>query len=931
MSTPKKANNSISFWRIIFTLLIIMLHCGYTQGGYIAVEFFFLVSGFLLAKGYYGEKQTSVKRYIKKRIHRLYPMYLASMIVFLVFFSILDFAAQDFSVRLFFIDLIEKTVTNWKSILMLQLFGNGAIEINAPAWYVVALFWVALLYFILMKILPKKAFIIFTSITSGAVLICCFVFIGHLDLWEDKTLYISQGVFRAYAEIGLGILLYNLKEVIEKKKKINFQIALIVELIGYVIILVATVFIRHTRLDYLLLLIMAVCVFLSFSEHRGIFFKNKVVTTISGYTYGIYMNHSFFVVLLLIFGVPFENAPQIVNLLWVVLAVTVCGVIFESVIRLVMKKMNKVDDKSVCFGIFMIVVSIIWIYTLRDISGSLLSYVIIAIVSVAMCVSSRKKIEKRSVNIVVFALSVLLTGLVALAHYYVFENYSGVWTYVAIITMLVTGFFVFYYIFRFGYVVLKDYTFTIKREHRLSARIVFISACLIYILLNVLILVLCKYPCDYFYDSLWQLGEVQSGDFSNHHSVYHTWILGLFYHLGYATGIGPGNALFIYTVLQIIVVGLIVGYYLKTIYEMRVPIVLMVLCYAFIILNPISLKYATFVDKDQLYVYMALLFLLALTRIVFSIGNANKRDWIYMIIGGLGFGLFRGNGFVILLATMIAAVIMKSDVRKKLVIAFASLVVVLFVLNTPVRNAIGVKPTEFSESLSIPIQQVSRVVYDGYNLDDEDKDMVFALVEEDVIKEQYEPYISDNMKGRIQFFARDEYFKENIADYVKLYIKTGLKYPGEYVKAWVDQTYGYYAPGYGNTSLNFGAYDPTNSVWADIVYDIENDRKAIVPGMSDFLNDYAKLCEDNPILYQFLEIGGLVYLMIYMFVIKIWKRNKTLFIETAGLVTVVTLLMASPLATSIRYTYLIFLTIYLSIATTFYKKNEEITYNANRG
>lgn len=423
---------------------------------------------------------------------------------------------------------------------------------------------------------------------------------------------------------------------------------------------------------------------------------------------------------------------------------------------------------------------------------------------------------------------------------------------------------------------------------------------------------------------MWQFGEIQSGDYTNHHPIYHTWILGLFFNLGYATGIGPGNALFIYTVLQIIVVGLIVGYYMKTLYEMRVPIVLMVLCFAFLIFNPISLKYAPFVDKDQLYVYMALLFLLALTRIILGIGKVNKRDYIYMIIGALGFGLFRGNGFVILLATMIAAVIMKSEVRKKLMIAFASLAVVIFVLNTPVRNAVGVKPTEFSESLSIPIQQVSRVVYDGYELDDEDKDMIFALVEEDVIKEQYEPYISDNMKGRIQFFGRDEYFKEHIADYVKLYIRTGLKYPGEYVKAWVDETHGYFAPGYGNTSLDFSAYDPTNSVWADIAYEIENDRKAIVPGLADFLNDYAKLFEDNPILYQFLEIGGLVYLMLYMFVIKIWKRNKTVFIETAGLVTVLTLIMASPLATSIRYTYLIFLTVYLSIATTFYKKKEEI-------
>ena len=65
-----------------------------------------------------------------------------------------------------------------------------------------------------------------------------------------------------------------------------------------------------------------------------------------------------------------------------------------------------------------------------------------------------------------------------------------------------------------------------------------------------------------------------------------------------------------------------------------------------------------------------------------------------------------------------------------------------------------------------------------------------------------------------------------------------------------------------------------------------------------------------------------MYLTFYLFVIKIWKRNKTLFIETAGLVTIATLLIATPLSNSIRYSYLLFLTIYLSIATTFYKKKE---------
>ena len=923
MNTPRIRKNSIPFWRIVFTLLIIMLHSGYTEGGYIGVEFFFLVSGFLLAKSYYGDKLTSVKQYVQKRILRLYPMYLLSIVIFIALLSTLDFTSSDFTIREYFVNVLDNIVANWRSVLMLQLFGDGAIIINSPAWYVVALFWVALIYYILMKVLPKKAFVVVVTVTSVAVLVCCFIFIGHLDLWENKTLYVSQGVFRAYAEIGLGILIYIIKEALEKKIRINKKAALVVELIGYIAVLVAITFTKHTRLDFVLLMIMALCVLLSFTEHKGAFFHNKVVTTISGYTYGTYMNHSVFVVLLMIFAVPFDNLPQLLKLLWILLAAAVTGVVSENVIRLIMKKLSKLDKKTVYNTIFISAMSVLWIFCLRDIRGSLLTYIVIGIVSIAMCVSSHTNIDKRSVRTVVCLLSLLLSGLITLAHYYVFNGYSTAVSYGMLIAMLVSGFFVFYYIFKFGYVRLKDYTFKTGGEYKISPRIIFIVACLIFVIINTLILVLCKYPTDYFYDSLWQLGEIKTSSYTNHHSVYHTWILEQFCRLGYYSGIGLGNALFLYTLCQIVIVGLIVGYYIKTLYEMKAPIILIILSYAFMVFNPISLKYATFVDKDQLYTYLALLFLLSLTRIIVGIGNAKRSDWVYMVIGGLGFGLFRGNGFVILVASMIVAVIMKTEVRKKLIITFASLAAIVFILNTPLRIALDVKPTEFSESLSIPIQQVSRVVYDGCELTDEERNMVFTLIEEDVIKKDYKPHISDNMKGIIQIHRRDDYFKENIADYIKLYIKLGLRYPGEYIKAWVDQTYGYYAPGYGNTSLYFEPCSPEGQVWVDIIYEIEGDRRIIAPRLVDLLNGFAKLFENNPILYQFLEIGGLVYLTLYMLVIKIWKRSKTSFIEAAGLITVATLLIATPLATSIRYTYLIFLTVYLSVATAFYKPKEE--------
>ena len=210
-------HNSISFWRIVFTLLVVLIHCGYTLGGYIAVEFFFLVSGFLLAKSIFEKKQT-IWEFITHRLKRLYPMYLFALIVYMLLMSAVGFLNDGYSARLFLVNFLENVAQQWKSFFMLQVFGLDTITVNFAAWYVAALFWVSVLYFIIAKILPRKAYLIFIAATSLALLIYFFFTTGHLDLGEGHRFFMCEGVPRAYFEMGIGILLYNLKAFLDDKK-----------------------------------------------------------------------------------------------------------------------------------------------------------------------------------------------------------------------------------------------------------------------------------------------------------------------------------------------------------------------------------------------------------------------------------------------------------------------------------------------------------------------------------------------------------------------------------------------------------------------------------------------------------------------------------------------------------------------------------------
>ena len=89
-------NNSITFWRLAFTVLVALFHFlrlyDLNTGWYISVEFFFITSGFLLINTCDKKRNKagisdSPWIYTKKRIARLYPMYLFCFILNFVIYS----------------------------------------------------------------------------------------------------------------------------------------------------------------------------------------------------------------------------------------------------------------------------------------------------------------------------------------------------------------------------------------------------------------------------------------------------------------------------------------------------------------------------------------------------------------------------------------------------------------------------------------------------------------------------------------------------------------------------------------------------------------------------------------------------------------------------------------------------------------------------
>lgn len=343
-------NNSISLYRILFTILILLLHIGYGMGSYIAVDFFFVLSGFLLAKKVYGSsKDTSILKYVWNRFARLYPIYI---ITFFIYLMVFEYCSNPTG---FLMKGLHDLPSFWKQIPMLTPFGSEQmITINLPSWYVCVLFYVSIVFYIILKKIDKR--IILPMLFAISLVILSFYFIteGNLDLYEiyrsidigNQHIPIgSDGLFKGIADMGLGIVLFEIFDKTNSKIN-NNQLVLchIIEGALAISVIVASVFLNHTRWDYLYLIAILVFIYLAFLPHNSKFFDNKIINYFGKLSYSIYLNHAVFA--WVVFSEYSYNWSLQRTILYIV-CVLITSITVDLIVRIISRliRRNKNEEK----------------------------------------------------------------------------------------------------------------------------------------------------------------------------------------------------------------------------------------------------------------------------------------------------------------------------------------------------------------------------------------------------------------------------------------------------------------------------------------------------------------------------------------------------------------------------------------------------------
>lgn len=285
-------NNSITLWRIFFAYVIATFHLlnsyGYSTSLYLATDFFFIVSGFLLAYDISRNKYENALMMIIHKIKNYYPHYIFSLLIALIVFQILGLGPR-FDYKSFCLE-----------VLMLQMAGvNLTTLINVPTWYIsvllIASFFIFYLYKFHRRLYVEFIIPLFCLIT-GSWFWRNYGNLRHSTLGLDITegIYWNKPLLIGFGMLSIGVLIY------EIFKKVNISECVfgggwrVIECLLLIGSMILAMLFKHNVTDFAFVTMIALGVLIAFINGECKWADNGVIKYFSKLSFSIYLNHNMF-------------------------------------------------------------------------------------------------------------------------------------------------------------------------------------------------------------------------------------------------------------------------------------------------------------------------------------------------------------------------------------------------------------------------------------------------------------------------------------------------------------------------------------------------------------------------------------------------------------------------------------------------------------
>lgn len=270
----------------------------------------------------------------------------------------------------------------------------------------------------------------------------------------------------------------------------------------------------------------------------------------------------------------------------------------------------------------------------------------------------------------------------------------------------------------------------------------------------------------------------------------HTWVIWVFMQLGNALGsLQTGYACM--ALFQMLLYALVTGYACSMLYRILKRVWVVIPAVLYFAVFPLHSVQVVCTTKDVLFTILFLLFFLLLIEAsLFATGRKRLLLEALMVLEGCIMAQFRNNAFYAVAAFMLLFFVLTPKKEKLRVLLLSVLLTAgCRVTDIVITKAIGTelkKPKV--EMFSVPIQQMARVGYYHENeLDDETSAMLDSYIPKEIWK-NYNPPIADTVKNGVHTVK----FSENYEELFSFWAKLGLRYPNEYIDAFLELTRGYW-------------------------------------------------------------------------------------------------------------------------------------------
>lgn len=440
--------------------------------------------------------------------------------------------------------------------------------------------------------------------------------------------------------------------------------------------------------------------------------------------------------------------------------------------------------------------------------------------------------------------------------------------------------------------------------------LVFAGAFVFASLIDGIYLFLVVYPGNASPDSIAQITQCLTGNYVNDHPFWHTMLIKGSLTLGLNIFGEINAAVATYNALQLLMMAACFAFALTTLYQAGVPMLWIYLSAAVYWFLPYNIAYSVTVWKDVLFSGAVLLLVTAGVRIFRRIGKKQQLNYLLLIIGGIGISVLRTNGWISLL---ISALIMMPLTWKRYKPFAAALLVSLAVggfLIGPALVLLNIKGLDSIEAMSIPMQQIARVVAGGGELTQEEEILLDKVVDLEKIPGLYDPTTSDPIKAVVRTKA-PEFLKANLSSYWKMYCRLGRCYPGEYFKAWIEETKGYWN----------GGYDCP--IYAQYIH--SNDLGLVQTRQTNIIHRLVKayftFAREDLLFEPIQSIGLHIWLIVLLWFLNLINRQPEHILFIPLFVIVAGLWLCTPIYAAFRYAYPVFTTYPLLLPLTLWGGN----------